>query len=362
MLKKIILTTISFLLPMLSMADQLTLKENAPKTYVVKKGDTLWDISGIFLNQPWLWPKLWRLNPEINNPHLIYPGDELRLVFDEQGQPMLVKGKPELKWSPKVRTQLKDLNPVETLPLNVIEPYIQYASVFEDEALADLPYVLGSDEGYKSSVDGFYLYIKGNLTLGQAYAIYQKGEEIIDPDTQEVLGNHAVLVGTGKTLREGDIENNIPATLYLDSVKREVRSGDVVMPVYEDQQLPSYYTMQAANKDLIGNIVHSASGIREFGKLEVVMIDLGESQGVKLGDVFTIGRVSPGVVETKQGPVYKNDASRWHRMANKSQSDYDMPMETFGNMMVFKTYEKTAMALILNSTKPIKLKDIVTAP
>ena len=89
------------------LADELKIKPDAPKSYIVKKGDTLWDISGIFLNQPWLWPKLWRLNPEINNPHLIYPGDELRLVFDEQGQPMLVKGKPELKWSPKIRKQLK---------------------------------------------------------------------------------------------------------------------------------------------------------------------------------------------------------------------------------------------------------------
>ena len=362
MLKKIILTTISFLLPMLALADELTLKENAPKTYVVKKGDTLWDISGLFLNKPWLWPKLWRLNPEINNPHLIYPGDELRLVFDAQGQPMLVKGKPELKWSPKVRTHLKDLNPVETLPLNIIEPYIQYANVFDKASLDNMPYILGSDEGYKSSVDGFYLYVKGNLTLGQAYAIYQKGDEIVDPESQEVLGYHSVLVGTGKTLRQGDIDNNIPATLYLDGVKREVRSGDLVLPVNEGQQLPAYYTMEGANDGLAGSIIYSASGGREFGKLEVVMINLGESQGVKAGDVFSIGRVSPDVVETKQGPIYTKDASRWHRMANSSKSDYQMPMESVGKIMIFKTYDKTAMALILNSTKPVRLKDMVTAP
>lgn len=101
MLRKILIT-IALLIPFASVADVLTLKKNAPKSYTVVKGDTLWDISGIFLNQPWLWPKLWRLNPEINNPHLIYPGDVLRLVFDEKGQPMLVKGKPELKWSPKL--------------------------------------------------------------------------------------------------------------------------------------------------------------------------------------------------------------------------------------------------------------------
>lgn len=362
MLKKIILITFSVLLPLVSVADELTLKENAPKTYVVKKGDTLWDISGVFLNQPWLWPKLWRLNPEINNPHLIYPGDQLRLVFDADGQPMLVKGKTELKWSPKVRTQLKDRNPVETLPFHIIEPYIVYNSVFDEAELAKMPYVLGSDGGYKSSLDGFKLYIKGNLVLGQAYAVYQKGEDIIDPETQELLGHHSVLVGTGKTLREGDIDNNVPATLYLDSVKREVRSGDIVLPVNEGQHLPSYFTMQAADNTLAGNIIYSASQVREFGKLDVVMINMGTQQGVQLGDVFTIGRQSPDVVETKNGPIYTKDASRWHRLANKSQSDYNMPTEYFGEMMVFKLYDKTAMALILSSTQPVRLLDKVTAP
>ena len=140
-------------------ADELTLNKNAPKSYIVKKGDTLWDISGIFLNQPWLWPKLWRLNPDINNPHLIYPGDELRLVFDEKGQPMLVRGKPELKWSPRARVQLKDQSAISSLPLDVISPYIQYGSVLSEDEIEKLPYVLGSDEGYKSSIDGFNVYV-----------------------------------------------------------------------------------------------------------------------------------------------------------------------------------------------------------
>ena len=146
-----------------TVADVLTLNPDAPKSYIVKKGDTLWDISGLFLKQPWLWPKLWRINPEINNPHLIYPGDELRLVFDMQGQPMLVKGKPELKWSPKVRTQLKDQNPINTLPLHVIAPFMRYDSIKTEQELAALPYVLGSDEGYKSSINGFKVYVNQDL-------------------------------------------------------------------------------------------------------------------------------------------------------------------------------------------------------
>ena len=361
MLKKIILIVISFSLPWLALADQLTLKENAPKTYVVKKGDTLWDISGIFLDQPWLWPKLWRLNPEINNPHLIYPGDELRLVFDEQGQPMLVKGKPELKWSPRVRTQLKNQNPVSTLPLSTIAPYIKYDSLFTEAQLEQLPYVLGSDRGHKSSIDGFKLYVKGDLELAKAYAIYQKGKPVIDPETNEMLGYQVILAGTGQALRAGNISDKEPSTLYVESSKREIRAGDVVVPVNEGQLLPSYFTMQAADESLRGSIVQSSIDVREFGKLDVVMINRGQRHSVEPGDVFAIKRQSPGIVETKSGPQYLKDASGWHKLTNKD-SDYKMPEEALGEMMVFKVYDRVSMALILKTEKPVRLADVVTAP
>ena len=171
MLKKIVLSLSLMSCPLVALAEQIKLNEDAPKTHVVEKGDTLWDISALFLEQPWLWPKLWRLNPEIDNPHLIYPGDELRLVYDEHGQPMLVKGKPSLKWSPNIRKQLKDASPVSTLPLTVVSPYIRYDSVLSSEQLDSLPYVLGSDEGYKSSMDGFKVYVNQDLALGKAFAI-----------------------------------------------------------------------------------------------------------------------------------------------------------------------------------------------
>lgn len=340
------------------MADELTLRSNAPKSYVVKKGDTLWDISGIFLNQPWLWPKLWRLNPEINNPHLIYPGDELRLVFDEQGQPMLVKGKPELKWSPKIRAQLKDQNPVSTLPLNVIAPYISYDSVKTLSELEGLPYVIGSDEGYKSSIDGFKVYVNSDLVVGQSYGVYHKGDAIIDPGTAENLGFNIKLVGTGKAVQSGNMSMKQPSTIYVDGAKREIRSGAFVIPLNNGQQYPSVFTMQAAGKNTEGLIVSSVSKLREFAKFDVVMINKGERQAVQVGDVLTVKRQSPGVVETDNGPQYTADTTRW----NRNNSDYDMPSEAIGQVMVFKVYEKVSMALILQSDKPLRVLDGVFAP
>ena len=343
------------------LADELTLNPNAPKTYIVKKGDTLWDISGIFLKQPWLWPKLWRLNPDINNPHLIYPGDELRLVFDEQGQPMLVKGKPELKWSPKIRKQLKDQNPVSTIPLQVIAPFIHYESVKSEEELALLPYIIGSDEGYKSSLDGFKVYVNSDLVVGQSYGIYHKGTAIVDPESSETLGYNVKLVGTGKATQSGDISQKQPSTIYLESAVREIRSGAYVIPVNTDQQYPSIFTMRAGNTTK-GLIVGSSIELREFAKLDVVMINRGNEQNVRTGDVLTVSRKSPPVVETESGPQYTSDTSRWNRMANAENSDYDMPEEPIGHVMVFKVYDKVSMALILSSEKPLRVLDGVAAP
>ena len=343
------------------LADELTLKQDAPKSYIVKKGDTLWDISGLFLNQPWLWPKLWRLNPEINNPHLIYPGDELRIVFDAQGQPMLVKGKPELKWTPSVRKQLKDQNPVSTLPLHDIAPYISYDSVKSLAELESLPYIIGSDEGHKSSIDGFKVYINSDLIVGLSYGIFHKGDAIVDPETHETLGYNIKLVGTGKALQSGDMTKQQPSTIFIDSAIREIRSGAYVLPVNDDQKYPAVFTMRAASNETKGLIIGSVTKLREFAKFDVVMINRGNSQAVQVGDVLIVNRKSPAVVETGNGPQYMKDTSQWNKLANDN-SDYDMPTEVIGQVMVFKVYDKVSMALILHSETPLRLLDGVATP
>lgn len=366
MLKKIILTFSLLVFSLISLADQLQINNDAPKIYVVKKGDTLWDISALFLDQPWLWPKLWRLNPDIDNPHLIYPGDVLKLVFDEQGEPMLVvepvKVKPAYKWSPRVRQQSKDSSAISLLPLEVIAPFIKYDHLFTAQALEELPQVIGSDEGYKSSVNGFKVYVNKNLALAKSYAIYDKGEEIFDPETDESLGFYVNLVATAQALRTGDMENKEPATLLINSVKREIRSGHYVAPIYDGQLLPALFTMQAADKSLHGRIIKSSNNAREFGKLEVVMINRGNTDAVKAGDVMIIKRKSPAVVDTGDSAVYAADSSRWSKMLSFGDSDYKMPEEPIGKLMVFKVYEQASMALILNTEKPARLQDAIGSP
>jgi len=366
MLKKILLTLSLFACSLISLADQLKINDDAPKTYVVVKGDTLWDISAVFLEQPWLWPKIWRLNPEINNPHLIYPGDVISLVFDKQGEPMLVlesnKVKPSYKWSPKIRQKSKDDSSIKLLPLEVIAPFIKYEHLFSAEQLEQLPYVIGSDEGYRTSVNGFKVYVNKNLEVSRAYAIYNKGEEIIDPETEESLGFYVDLVATGQALRRGNMSENEPATLKVSTAKREIRSGDYVVPVHEGQMLPSVFTMKAADRSFRGSIVKAVNNGREFGKLDVVMINRGLDDQVTVGDVMSIKRLSSGVVETSSGPKYIEEAPRWNRLLASDDSDYKMPEELLGELMVFKVYQQASMALILSTEKPARLDDVVTAP
>jgi hypothetical protein len=363
MLKKIILTLSLSVCSLISLADQLKINDDAPKTHVVVKGDTLWDISAIFLEQPWLWPKLWRLNPEINNPHLIYPGDIIKLVFDENGQPMLVlesnKVKASYKWSPTIRQKNKDDSAIKLLPLEVIAPFIKYDHLFSYEELEKLPHVIGSDEGYKSSINGFKVYVNKNLDLAQTYAIYNKGEEIFDPETSDSLGFYVDLVATGQALRTGNMSENVPATLKVSTAKREIRSGDYVVPVHEGQLFTSIFTMKPVNESFRGAIIKAASDGREFGKLEVVMINRGTEHQVTVGDVMAIKRLSPGIVDTSKGPEYTIETSRWNRLL---ATDYKMPEESLGELMVFKVYQQASMALILRTDKPARLQDVVTAP
>jgi hypothetical protein len=148
----------------------------------------------------------------------------------------------------------------------------------------------------------------------------------------------------------------------LQGVKREVRSGSFVVPVNEGQLYPSYFSMQPVDESIRGHIIETTSGVREFGKLEVVMINKGEHDAVKAGDVFSVKRTSPGVVETSGRPIYTADASRWNRMTGEQGSDYKMPEEQIGKMMVFRVYEKVSIALVLKTQKPLRLQDAITAP
>lgn len=365
MVKKLSALVLALSLAFPTLADVLKVRNDAPQEYVVKKGDTLWDISAIYLDEPWLWPKLWRLNPQIDNPHLIYPGDKLSLVYDANGRPMLVMNQKYKKLSPTVRKTLKKDDAIPTLPLELIRPYLTYEQAFDEEYMDSKPTIIGADDNVKNMQPGQIVYVKGDLERSRHYAAYRKGRAFIDPETEEVLAHEAVFVGTMRTFRNGDIENAVPSSARLKNVKREVKRGDFVLPALEGQTLPAFFEMTRPEANVAGTIISTPHELREIGKLEVVVINRGTDDSIKAGNILDIMRKSPKVILSRGEARYEDEANSYDKLVAKfgdgeESNTWNMPSEKVGELMVFRTYDRVSYAIILKTLKPIRVGDKVS--
>ena len=351
-----------------SHADVLSIKKDAPKQYVVKKGDTLWDISGIYLSEPWLWPELWQMNPQINNPHLIYPGDALALIYDDHGNPRLIINSGFKKLSPQGRMTPKGKNAIPTLPLELLRPYLTYEQAISGEEIDDSPYILGANENTKMNTLGHIVYVKGNLKKHESYAIYRKGKPYKDINSDKVLAYKSVLVGVGRVFRAGDIEKAVPASVKIESVKQEIRATDFLLPAMEGQTLPVFFNMKRPGQPVEGNIISAVTELREFSTMDIVVLNLGSEQQIAAGHILDIERRSPTVFDGRNGPRYKEDSNSLEKLitdtseffgveADKDATVWHMPREKVGELMVFKVYDNVSYALIVKNQHPIRVGD-----
>ncbi len=389
-----------------TIAEEIAIKPDAPKSYTVKEGDTLWDISGLYLQQPWQWPELWKLNPQVVNPHLIYPGDVLSLSYDDSGNPVLsvndesvIKVSPDAtetstegevladvsnteqpaveetavadsssdysslgirKLSPTARKKLKSAKAITTLPLTMIRPFLTYEQALSDKEIKDLPYVLGANELVKNAGLGHILYIEGQLEQGASYGIYRKGKAYIDPETENLLGYETVLVGTAKAFRSGNADGSERASVAVIDVKQEIRQGDRLLPAAQGQSLPAFFVMTKPEQSIEGLIIDTTSDLREFSKWDIVVLNKGELSDIKAGHMFSIYRQSPSVVDTKNGPVYSSDATKYQELTGGIDGEaLIMPREKIGQLMVFKVSERTSFAIVTDTKRPIRVGDAI---
>lgn len=353
------------------MADTITIRSDAPSQYVVKKGDTLWDISSLFLKDPWKWPELWKLNPQVTDPHLIYPGDNLQLTYTAAGDPVLVMGKRVLKMSPQKRISHKRDEPIPLVPLNSIAPFLSYEQTLEEDVMAGLPYVLGTDRAIKRTTTGDILYIKGDLGADRRFAIYRKGKKYIDPESEDVLGYEAVLVAIAKLDHAGDPDNGVPAKVTIESAKQEVRASDVLLPLRQGQDLPAFFKMRPIENELEGFIIGTPSDIAGVSKYDVVVLNKGFMHDVAPGHIFNVSRKSPTVVNQGLGPKYQEDASSYERfvghvknwfVGDDDRGIYEMPYEQIGQVMLFRVYERVSYGIVTNNRIPIYVGDKIETP
>lgn len=328
---------------------RVELAPRAPERYVVKKGDTLWDISTMFLKDPWLWPEIWYTNPQIRNPHLIYPGDIIT-IFWKDGQPHLQITRdgeiyqttlPITRLSPKVRV-MPLAAAIPTIPLDAIRPFLAHPRIVDIDEYRELPYVLRSMDGRLMSGANESVYVRGIGTDGPArFHVIRIGDEYVDPDTGDTLGYEAIEVGQGTITRHGD-----PATLRLEATQREAMQGDRLVPV-QDMEFNTNFLPTPPDVDIDGQIIDVLDGVLQIGQYQIVTLNRGANDGLDVGDVLAIYQRGEEIDDDVPGAV---------------SSDVRLPDAHAGTLLVFRTFDEVSYGLVMQATSEIHLLDMVRNP
>lgn len=315
------------------------LAQNYPTRYTVVDGDTLWAIAGRFLRDPWRWPEVWKGNPQVDNPDLIYPGDVLVLTFVD-GQPTLRSLRREtVKLQPTARViDFRDAIP--PIDPRAIQAYLTAPLVTDEEEMENAGYIVsGSNQRLiMGKYDQFYARGIEDQEADE-YRIFRPGRHFVDPVSKESLGWEAEHVGDARMLRAGD-----PSKLTLLKTYTDASIRDRLRPVYKKESLPFFYPKAPDNAGVRGHILPTKTETTELGPLSVVAISLGKREGVMPGDVFRI----------KSRSIKKKDPV--------TSEDYFIPEEKSGLLLVFRSFNKVSYAIITNSQLPIAAGDIVVSP
>jgi hypothetical protein len=330
------------------------LAPNAPDSHVVKRGDTLWDISKLFLKSPWRWPELWGMNLEqIRNPHLIYPGQIL--ILERIGDRARLRvGEPvgdTVRLSPRVRGAEIGRSPIASIPFHLIEPFLNEAVIFEKNELESAPRVVAAQEGRVMMGRGEIAYVRGDLGANTAYRVFREPKPLLDPTTKEVLGFEAAYVGAADYIRAGETRTGpdgkpevVPATFRLGNLRMEAGVGDRLAPVLQ-REFTNYVPRPPQNP--IGGQLASIYGDGlNAGQNQIVALNKGARDGLERGHVLALWRDGTRVID-------RTDPTR---------PTMKLPDERHGLLFVFRVFDRMSYALILNVQEPVKVGDRFTQP
>lgn len=327
----------------------LVLKEGAPSTYVVKKGDTLWDISALFLDSPWLWPRLWQVNPSIENPHLIYPGDKLTLTW-QNGQPLLSL-KPMKKISPHVRKSSKDA--ISTLDDGLVLPYLKSDQLLTEEDQRNALRVLGTSEGRKFLSNNERIYIDGQVSYPD-WAIYRLVEKYERSGDDVDASAYSLRLVARTQLKES---NDKTSALQVINQQQEIQQNDIALPIMgEDLTLSTVFQPTPAPAGLVANIKGSMDSHQFMVKNQVVIIDRGADDGLKQGSSFNLAKAGAEIYGSKGSYRYKKE------VGVNGFSAAELPPVSIGQMVVIRPYAKFSLALITQSLEPIRSDSLAVSP
>jgi LysM domain len=314
---------------------------DAPGRYVVQPGDTLWDISSKFLTDPWYWPEIWHINPQVANPHLIYPGDELALTWvDGRPQVTIASGGP-MRLSPRVRSNPLSES-IHSIPYDRIAAFMQRPAVLTADQVKGAPYVAAArDERLIASV-GNDVYVRRlpDGALGNRYSIYHVGDELKDPDDGDVLGYQGLYAGEGNLTRLGS-----PATMRVMDSSRETLEGDILLPVAIEPKMN--FIPRAPGTQVDGTIMSVIDERTVVADYDVVIINRGSSHGLEPGHVLEVWEAGEEALDMTP---------------NRETRKMQLPDERNGLAMIFKAYDRMSYGLMWRSDREVKVGDQVRSP
>jgi hypothetical protein len=337
-------------------AETVVYEPEYPETYIVQEGDTLWDISSVFLRDPWFWPEIWFKNPQVENPHLIYPGDTLAIVYvggerriqllsrGEQGSVLAQTegGLKVVKVNPRVRTQSIDAT-IPSIPIESIRHLLERPMIIDEDTLNNSAYVLSSLDNHLVNAINDKLYVrKLDTTKGIGrYQIYRPNRPLFDPITNELLGYEATYVGESRLLLRGD-----PASVRVTSSEREILRDDRVMPM-DNSSFERDFFPKPPSSYVSGEIVSLVNSISKSGAFQTIAINLGNRDGVESGNILRIRR---------NGDILPDKNEK------DPQFTVKLPDEQIGMAMIIRSFEKMSYALIMEADMPISIQDYVESP
>lgn len=335
-----------------ALADIINIKTDAPQTYVVKKGDTLWDISNLFLDQPWLWPELWRNNTQIENPHLIYPGDVLRLRYVD-GQPVMeiVRDKPKIALTPESVSTVKP-SPIGVLPWKTLGPYFKNDSIIDLETYQALPQLLGNNDGTTAFVARDFVVSHKPMNVDTNYTIIRKSKLLKDNEGN-VIGYQVKNVGEVELMKSGSGNQQVVRVIKSN---REARQGDKLRPV---ESVNNNDLVLKASRDQIGRIIANIEDRSLIGKRDVVVISLGSSD-VEPGTVMGIYAQGPAILDGDK-PEYQSSESALKELFTGGDS-VEQPAFKIGELVVFKTFDNASYAWVTKADKHMQGGEYIGKP
>jgi len=329
-----------------ALSDEITIRPDAPERYSVVKGDTLWDISKHFLNDPWLWPEVWQLNPEITNPHLIYPGDIIFLTYDRNGRPQLSvqRGRPTMKLSPSARSSRID-KAIPTIPIDAIHQFLTRGGILTKEEYEKSPYIVAFQDDRIVAATTDTAYVRGlpQERKTNLYSIVRLGKPYRDPQgDNQIIGYETIEIGSAELEKYGD-----PSTLKITDVNREVLAGDRIFPASDNDALENYFP-HAPGKGIEGIIIAVLDGVSRIGQFHVVAINRGEAAGIEKGHVFSVYQSGRKVRDTYS--------------QNELDQNLTLPDTEAGHILIFRTFQKISYGLVMRARKDIRLFDKISTP